>query len=76
MDESLPSLLEHQKSTVTFPVREKSKCNKKKRGPWYLPSITCIPIIIIVILIGSSDSGNASDMDTPKCIRRYCFHSK
>merc|ERR1712168_495022 len=47
-----PSLLEHQKSTVAFPGREKSKCNKKKRGPWYLPSITCIPIIIIVILIG------------------------
>lgn len=50
MDESLPSLLKHQKSTVSF--KERTKCPKKKKGPWYIPSVTCIPIIVIVILIG------------------------
>jgi len=52
MNESLPSLLEHQKSTVSFSAKEKTKCQKKKKGPWYIPSVTCIPIIVIVILIG------------------------
>ena len=52
MDESLPSLLKHQKSTVSF--KERTKCPKKKKGPWYIPSVTCIPIIVIVILIGET----------------------
>ena len=56
MNESLPSLLEHQKSTVSFSAKEKTKCQKKKKGPWYIPSVTCIPIIVIVILIGTSNS--------------------
>ena len=51
MDEYGPSLLEHQKSSAA--LKEKTKCPKKKKGPWYLPSVTCIPIIVIVILIGT-----------------------
>jgi len=52
MDESVPSLMDHQKTSVAFSPKEKTKCPKKKKGPWYLPSVTCIPIIVIVILIG------------------------
>lgn len=53
MDESLPSLFERQKSSAALSPKEKTKCPKKKKiGPWYIPSVTCIPIIVIVILIG------------------------
>ena len=56
MDESVPSLLGHQKANSSFSPKEKTKCTKKKKGPWYLPSVTCIPIIVIVILIGTWES--------------------
>jgi len=50
MEDSFDSTMIRAKSTTVFAPKEKKV--KRRKGPWYRPSVTCIPIFIIILLIG------------------------